>query len=204
MLPGASNSGGRSECQHRCGGHARVLVGIDTLLRHSAWARLVGLQVPMRFVIGLPDSAEVGPRPDARRPRRLPGGPRHRHGDDCAHRGCGQGDGYQRDAHDGLSLVNFFPVALGPHPQRELTPMPRFGFTWPQLGMAAGAFFFTGAGAPPPARTDADAAPRLSMASARHGRGRERHAATPSSCLFYSRFSKSRLAAEDTEDAEGP
>jgi ribosomal protein S12 methylthiotransferase len=32
--------------------------------------------------------------------------------------------------------------------------------------------FFTGAGAPPPARTDADAAPRIVMSSARHGRGR--------------------------------
>ncbi len=34
--------------------------------------------------------------------------------------------------------------------------------------------FFTGAGAPPPARTDADASPRISMSSARHGRGRSR------------------------------
>src|SRR5688572_8484843 len=33
-------------------------------------------------------------------------------------------------------------MALGPHPQRELTLMPRFGFAWPQLGMAAGASFF--------------------------------------------------------------
>ena len=32
--------------------------------------------------------------------------------------------------------------------------------------------FFTGAGAPPPARTDADASPRISMSSARHGRRR--------------------------------
>jgi tRNA pseudouridine55 synthase len=31
---------------------------------------------------------------------------------------------------------------------------------------------FTGAGAPPPARTDADASPRIGMSSARHGRGR--------------------------------
>ena len=30
-------------------------------------------------------------------------------------------------------------MALGPHPQRELTLMPRLGFTWPRLGMAAGA-----------------------------------------------------------------
>ena len=30
-------------------------------------------------------------------------------------------------------------LALGPHPQRELTMMPRRGFAWPRLGMAAGA-----------------------------------------------------------------
>jgi len=34
--------------------------------------------------------------------------------------------------------------------------------------MAAGAFC-TGAGAPPPARTDADASPRIRLSSARHG-----------------------------------
>ena len=62
-------------------------------------------------------------------------------------------------------------LALGPHPQRELTLMPRLGFTCPRLGMAAGALF-TGAGAPPPARTDADASPRIHMSSARHGRRR--------------------------------
>src|SRR5206468_6553653 len=33
----------------------------------------------------------------------------------------------------------FFPVALGPHPQRVLTPTPRLGFTCPRLGVAAGA-----------------------------------------------------------------
>src|SRR5438552_18403534 len=32
-----------------------------------------------------------------------------------------------------------YSLAAGPHPRRELTPMPRFGFAWPQLGMAAGA-----------------------------------------------------------------
>ncbi len=36
-------------------------------------------------------------------------------------------------------LVNFFPLAAGPHPRRELTLMPRLGFTCPRLGMAAGA-----------------------------------------------------------------
>jgi quinohemoprotein ethanol dehydrogenase len=34
---------------------------------------------------------------------------------------------------------NISSLALGPHPQRELTPMPRSGVTWPSLGMAAGA-----------------------------------------------------------------
>jgi hypothetical protein len=36
-------------------------------------------------------------------------------------------------------LPDFFSMALGPHPQRELSLMPRFGFACPQLGMAAGA-----------------------------------------------------------------
>src|SRR3989442_6024142 len=53
-------------------------------------------------------------------------------------------------------------MALGPHPQRELTLTPRLGFTRPRLGVAAGAF--TGAGAPPPARTNADASPSDSHA----------------------------------------
>src|ERR1700674_4447766 len=34
--------------------------------------------------------------------------------------------------------------AAGPHPRRELTLMPRFGFTCPQLGMAAGALLVAG------------------------------------------------------------
>ena len=38
--------------------------------------------------------------------------------------------------------------------------------------------FFTGAGAPPPARTDADALPRLYTAAARHGRRRFPHIST--------------------------
>src|SRR3989475_12953713 len=64
---------------------------------------------------------------------------------------------------------DFHPLALGPHPQRELTLMPRLGLTRPRLGMAAGAF--TGAGAPP-ARTNADASPRIHTSSARRGRRR--------------------------------
>src|SRR5882762_581831 len=63
-----------------------------------------------------------------------------------------------------------FSLAPGPHPRRELTLMPRFGFTSPRLGMAAGAFHWRRG--PPPARTDADASPRIHMSSARHGRRR--------------------------------
>src|SRR5205809_7347930 len=36
--------------------------------------------------------------------------------------------------------TNFFALALGPHPQRELTLTPRRGFPGPRLGVAAGAF----------------------------------------------------------------
>jgi hypothetical protein len=36
-------------------------------------------------------------------------------------------------------ILKRFSLALGPHPQRELTLMPRVGFAWPRLGMAAGA-----------------------------------------------------------------
>jgi quinoprotein dehydrogenase-associated probable ABC transporter substrate-binding protein len=35
--------------------------------------------------------------------------------------------------------VNINSLALGAHPQRELTPMPHLGFARPRLGMAAGA-----------------------------------------------------------------
>jgi hypothetical protein len=36
-------------------------------------------------------------------------------------------------------LPDFFSMALGPHPQRELTLTPRLGFACPRLGVAAGA-----------------------------------------------------------------
>src|SRR5204863_232546 len=36
-------------------------------------------------------------------------------------------------------LANFLPLALGPHPQRELTLTPSRGFTCSRLGVAAGA-----------------------------------------------------------------
>jgi nitrate/nitrite transport system ATP-binding protein len=38
-----------------------------------------------------------------------------------------------------LAKLCSFPLALGPHPQRELTPMPHLGVARPRLGMAAGA-----------------------------------------------------------------
>ena len=37
------------------------------------------------------------------------------------------------------TLLTAKALAAGPHPRRELTLMPRFGFSCPQLGMAAGA-----------------------------------------------------------------
>src|SRR5204862_7884907 len=40
--------------------------------------------------------------------------------------------------------ANTFPLAVGPHPQRVLTVMPRLGYELgPRLGMAAGATFFS-------------------------------------------------------------
>src|SRR5215471_5851974 len=45
-------------------------------------------------------------------------------------------------------LVIFLPLALGPHPQRELTLMSRRGFPCPRLDMAAGAGFSLALGAP--------------------------------------------------------
>src|SRR5882672_5327045 len=67
-------------------------------------------------------------------------------------------------------------MALGPHPQRELSLTPRLGFARPRLGVAAGAASFTGAGAPPPARAIDDTSPRICSSSARCGRRR---------CVFY-------------------
>src|SRR5437867_924516 len=83
-------------------------------------------------------------------------------------------------------MTHFFTLALGPHPQRELTLMPRLGFTvlgsarhpgaaaapgapaWPQalLHWRWGPTASTPTrgcrvGDPGPARTDADASPRI-------------------------------------------
>src|SRR2546426_454370 len=76
-----------------------------------------------------------------------------------------------------------YSLALGPHPQRELTLTPRLGSTCPRLGVAAGASLAagpppalvvrskgsygeprrtaTGAKAAPPPRPNADASPQL-------------------------------------------
>src|SRR5437867_9440990 len=40
---------------------------------------------------------------------------------------------------DGRAMSIHYSLALGPHPQRELTLMPRLGFPCPRFGMAAGA-----------------------------------------------------------------
>src|SRR3981081_4277619 len=58
------------------------------------------------------------------------------------------------------------------------TPSPGVGTIWPELSLICSVpvgmcqLLFDGAGAPPPARTDADARRRLSMASGSHGRRR--------------------------------
>src|SRR2546428_23953 len=70
-----------------------------------------------------------------------------------------------------MEVSFFFSLALGPHPQRQLSLTPRLGFTRPRLGVAAGAFSLA-LGNPPPARAFADTSPRISMSSARCGRRR--------------------------------
>ena len=65
----------------------------------------------------------------------------------------------------------FYSLAAGPHPRRELTLTPSLGSPCPRSGVAAGASF-TGGGAPPPPRTDADTFARISMSSLRCGRRR--------------------------------
>src|SRR6266446_8607016 len=58
------------------------------------------------------------------------------------------------------------------------TPSPGAAPVWPELNLICSLpvgmdqLLFNGAGAPPPARTDADARRRLSMASGSHGRRR--------------------------------
>src|SRR5437879_4964713 len=89
-------------------------------------------------------------------------------------------------------------LALGPHPQRALTLMPRSGFAWPSLDIAAGALHWRWGPPPPlgcdhnelrrgspkaapPTRTHADASLRLRLAIARHSRRRSSLALGPSS-----------------------
>src|SRR5688572_9751338 len=83
--------------------------------------------------------------------------------------------------------IFIFSLALGPHPQRELTLIPRpstslgttlsFAEGSPRRYMAATRHgrgrFFTGAGAPPSARTDAqvgDVLRQRTLRAARYGR----------------------------------
>src|SRR3989475_6345799 len=68
----------------------------------------------------------------------------------------------------GWARGHHYSLAPGAHPRRELTMMRRWRLclaaraAWPQA-----LTFFTGAGAPPPARTDADTSPRIPSSSAR-------------------------------------
>src|SRR5438128_2159779 len=69
-----------------------------------------------------------------------------------------------------MEVSLLFSLALGPHPQRDLSLTPRLGFTGPRLGVAAGAFSL--ALGPPPARAFPDTSPRIYTSSARCGRRR--------------------------------
>ena len=71
------HSGGGSQREHGRSRHLRVRVRVHTLLRHRSRARLVRLQVPVRFVQRLPDAAEIrfpvgGPGCTGRRSRSPP------------------------------------------------------------------------------------------------------------------------------------
>src|SRR2546422_858788 len=68
-----------------------------------------------------------------------------------------------------MEVSLLFSLALGPHPQRDLSLTPRLGFTRPRLGVAAGAFSLA---LGPPQRPIADASPRIHLSSARRGRRR--------------------------------
>ena len=62
--------------------------------------------------------------------------------------------------------VNILSMAAGPHPRRELTPMPRLGFAWPRFGMAAGALSLA---AGPHPRRELTLMPRLGFTWPRLG-----------------------------------
>src|SRR5213594_1044553 len=68
-----------------------------------------------------------------------------------------------------MEVSLLFSLALGPHPQRDLSLTPRLGFTRPRLGVAAGAFSLA---LGPPQRPIADASPQIYTSSARCGRRR--------------------------------
>jgi hypothetical protein len=80
--------------KNRRGGHPRIVIGVNALLGDRAGTRGMSLQVPVGFVVGLPDAAEVGLALDAggARGRRLARGLRHGHGNNGADSGRSNGD----------------------------------------------------------------------------------------------------------------
>src|SRR5712691_10472930 len=83
---------GSPERQRGCRGHLRVLVRVDSRLRHCAWAGLVSLEIPVRFVVGLPDAAEIWFADDTSWHFHLAGRSCDPQRKDCA--GSGRGDCY--------------------------------------------------------------------------------------------------------------
>jgi hypothetical protein len=65
-------------------------------------------------------------------------------------------------------LASFSALAAGPHPRRELTLMPHFGFAHPQRAMAAGATFSALAAGPHP-RRELTLMPRFGFARPQRG-----------------------------------
>src|ERR1044071_4844102 len=102
---------------------------MHAFLPHEARERMMGFQVPIRLVQGLPNSAEVRVAIDARRTLRLTRGPWHEErndGDDGNH--CGGRDHNHQEpeptSHDGApSLVELPFLAIGI--RRHPTPVHR-------------------------------------------------------------------------------
>jgi hypothetical protein len=62
---------GGAERENRRGRHPRVVIRIDASLGDRGGKRRMRLQIPVGFVVGLPDAAEVGLAFDAGWPRGL-------------------------------------------------------------------------------------------------------------------------------------
>ena len=60
----AGDAAGRAEREHRGRRDLDEVERIRPLLRHHAGTRGVGLQIPVRLVVRLPDAAEIGPAVD--------------------------------------------------------------------------------------------------------------------------------------------